>query len=67
MITKDIIVIPGTFWRRRLQAQKLYIELIKKGVFQHSMEKACDRLIKLEPRALVEALVKRIPKRRANA
>lgn len=56
MTTKDHIVQPYTFWQRRLIAQRLYIDLIKQGVFNHDMTRACDRLIQIVPKAAIEAL-----------
>lgn len=45
-----------TFNRRRLQAQKFYVQLIHRGVFKHDVTKAYQVQKSLEPLAIVEAI-----------
>jgi hypothetical protein len=45
-----------TLQRRRLQAQKNYIQLIHSGVFHHDLTKAYEVLKSLQAPAILEAI-----------
>lgn len=44
-----------TFHRRRLQAQRFYVQLIHKGLFHHDIERAYQVMRSLQGPALIEA------------